>query len=54
MCILANNIETAKIKLSDLDDSFNNELGEVCSETFRTLTSSMNKILGSIAFRVFT
>lgn len=52
MCILLNNIETARIKLEDLDEELENSLGQTIVESFRYLKSSLIKLLGTILFRV--
>lgn len=50
---MANNIETARIKLSDLDDELHGALeGENLMETFKLLKLGLVKVSSIILFRV--
>jgi len=54
LCIMANNIETARIMLENLDNVFDGNLSELLLLTFRSLKDSVTKILGTMVFRVNT
>ena len=52
MCILVNNLEMARIKLTDLDDELSSILGESLKDAFKFLKNSIVKLIGIILYRV--
>jgi hypothetical protein len=52
MCVAVNNVETARLKLGDIDDELNGALSEVTQEIFRFLKGAVKRLIGVIVYRV--